>query len=73
MNLTIAKCERWVIEGEDMYPATWLESLVDLSVGKFGNDIQVLSSEEEKETENQDFSVANEGTILMGDKRYSLP
>ncbi|TYI80266.1 hypothetical protein E1A91_D05G076600v1 [Gossypium mustelinum] len=31
MNRTIAMCERRVIEGEDMYCATSLESLVDLS------------------------------------------
>ncbi|XWS73612.1 hypothetical protein CRYUN_Cryun02cG0143500 [Craigia yunnanensis] len=68
MNRTLANCERPAIEGEDKCCATSLESFVDFSVSKFGRNIQVLSSEVETETENQEFSIGNKGMKMMGEK-----
>ncbi|XWS71221.1 hypothetical protein CRYUN_Cryun03dG0120000 [Craigia yunnanensis] len=58
MKETIRNCEIPAIKGEERYCATSLESLVDWSVSEFGKNIPVLSNEVEKETQNQEFTIA---------------
>ncbi|KAK8515664.1 hypothetical protein V6N13_139367 [Hibiscus sabdariffa] len=57
---TIQKCETPAMKGEQRYCATSLESLVDWTVSKLGKNIQVLSNNVEKETENRVFAIAGE-------------
>ncbi|XVF19331.1 hypothetical protein REPUB_Repub11eG0101300 [Reevesia pubescens] len=63
---TIENCERPAIEGEEKYCAASLESFIDLGVSKLGKDIQLLSNELEKETENQEFTIGK-GVKMMGE------
>ncbi|KAL4342647.1 hypothetical protein GQ457_08G001830 [Hibiscus cannabinus] len=57
---TIRKCEIPAMKGEQRYCATSLESLIDWTVSKLGKNIQVLSNDVEKETENRVFAIAGE-------------
>ncbi|KAK8545056.1 hypothetical protein V6N13_066371 [Hibiscus sabdariffa] len=57
---TIQKCEIPAMKGEQRYCATSLESLIDWTVSKLGKNIQVLSNDVEKETENRVFAIAGE-------------
>ncbi|OMO52541.1 hypothetical protein CCACVL1_29190 [Corchorus capsularis] len=63
---TIENCERPAIQGEAKYCATSLETFIDLGVSKMGKNIQLLSNELEKETENQEFSIS-QGVKMMGE------
>ncbi|XVF47305.1 hypothetical protein PTKIN_Ptkin03bG0099200 [Pterospermum kingtungense] len=67
MKRTIENCERPAIEGEEKYCATSFELFVDFSVSKLGRNIQLLSSEMEKETENQEFTIGSKGVKMMGE------
>lgn len=67
MNETIKGCERVAINGEEKYCATSLESFVDLGVSKLGKNIQLLSTELGKETENPFFTI-RKGVQNMGEK-----
>ncbi|GMI84153.1 hypothetical protein HRI_002084600 [Hibiscus trionum] len=57
---TIRNCEIPDMKGEQRYCATSLESLIDWTVSKLGKNIQVLSNNVEKETENRVFAIAGE-------------
>ncbi|TYI80268.1 hypothetical protein E1A91_D05G076800v1 [Gossypium mustelinum] len=63
---TIEDCETPTIEGEEKFCATSLESFVDFGVSKLGKDIQLLSAELEKDTQNPEFSIGDQGVKLMG-------
>ncbi|GKV16578.1 hypothetical protein SLEP1_g27200 [Rubroshorea leprosula] len=67
MKQNIEDCERAAIGGEVKYCATSLESLLDLSVSRLGKKIHVLSTEVEKETKNEDFTIGKGGKN-MGEK-----
>ncbi|GLT50696.1 hypothetical protein SLA2020_241640 [Shorea laevis] len=67
MKQNIEDCETAAIEGEDKYCATSLESLIDLSVSRLGKKIQVLSTEVEKETKVEKFTIGK-GVKNMGEK-----
>ncbi|WRX31806.1 BURP domain - like 10 [Theobroma cacao] len=67
VNETIKGCERVAINGEEKYCATSLESFVDLGVSKLGKNIQLLSTELGKETENPFFTI-RKGVQNMGEK-----
>lgn len=56
---TIKECETPGIVGEDKYCATSLESMVDFSTSKLGKRVTLISTEVEKETKLQEFSVSN--------------
>ncbi|GLT50699.1 hypothetical protein SLA2020_241660 [Shorea laevis] len=62
MKQNIDNCERESIEGEDKYCATSLESLIDHSVSRLGKKIQVLSTEVEKETKVEKFTIGKDKT-----------
>ncbi|OMP10971.1 hypothetical protein COLO4_04120 [Corchorus olitorius] len=65
LKKTIESCESSSIRGEEKYCATSLESFVDLGVSKLGKNIKLLSTELEKETKNQEFTIG-EGIKMMG-------
>ncbi|GLT34851.1 hypothetical protein SLA2020_093440 [Shorea laevis] len=67
MKQSIEDCERAPIEAEDRYCATSLESLIDLSVSRLGKKIRVRSTEVEKETEIEKFTVGK-GVKNVGEK-----
>ncbi|GKV16581.1 hypothetical protein SLEP1_g27203 [Rubroshorea leprosula] len=67
MKQSIENCERESTEGEDKYCATSLESLIDNSVSRLGKNIQVLSTEVEKETKTGEFTIGT-GVKNMGEK-----
>lgn len=66
LKKTIEDCETPTIEGEEKFCATSLESFVDFGVSKLGKNIQLLSAELEKETQNPEFSIGDQGVKLMG-------
>ncbi|XP_022937410.1 BURP domain protein RD22 [Cucurbita moschata] len=55
----VEECEAPGIAGEDKYCATSLESMVDFSTSKLGKEVALVSTEVEKETGLQQFTVAN--------------
>ncbi|MBA0594427.1 hypothetical protein Gorai_011332, partial [Gossypium raimondii] len=66
LKKTIEDCETPTIEGEEKFCATSLESFVDFGVSKLGKDIQLLSAELEKETQNPEFSIDVYRVPLVG-------
>nr|BAB60849.1 BURP domain-containing protein [Bruguiera gymnorhiza] len=67
MENTVKECENPGIEGEEKYCATSLESMVDFSTSKLGKDIQAISTEVEKQTGRQKYTIAGVKKIA-GDK-----
>lgn len=68
MKNTIKGCEEGGIKGEEKYCATSLESMVDFSTSKLGRNVEVLSTEGEKETEMQEYRIAR-GVRKVGDEK----
>ena len=66
LKQTIENCERPAIDGEEKYCATSLVSFIDSGVSKLGKNIQLLSNELEKETQNQEFTI-DQGVKMMGE------
>ncbi|GMI81601.1 RESPONSIVE TO DESICCATION 22 [Hibiscus trionum] len=65
LKQTMEYCEAPAMEGEAKYCATSFESFVDSGVSMLGQNIQLLSTELERETQSQEFSIG-EGMKLMG-------
>ena len=65
---TIRECEEPGIKGEEKYCATSLESMVDFSTSKLGKGVQVVSTEVEKETQKQQYTITTGVKKLAGDK-----
>ncbi|KAL5558794.1 hypothetical protein UlMin_035005 [Ulmus minor] len=59
MKKTIKECEAPSIRGEDKYCATSLESMIDFSTSKLGKDVKVISTEVDKETHKQTYTIKN--------------
>ncbi|CAN4076563.1 unnamed protein product [Withania somnifera] len=57
LKQTVQECEEPGIKGEDKYCATSLESMVDFSTSELGNKVQPLSTETEKETPMQKYTI----------------
>lgn len=57
MKQTVQECEEPGIKGEEKYCATSLESMVDFSTSKLGNKVQPSSTETEKETPMQKYTI----------------
>ncbi|MED6213255.1 hypothetical protein PIB30_091406 [Stylosanthes scabra] len=53
MRQTLALCEKPAIKGEEVYCATSLESVLDFAVSKLGKNIRLVSTEFERETQDQ--------------------
>ncbi|XWS28336.1 hypothetical protein CRYUN_Cryun25bG0059700 [Craigia yunnanensis] len=66
LKQTIENCERPSIDGEEKYCATSLASFIDSGISKLGKNIQLLSNELEKETQNQEFTI-DQGVKMMGE------
>ncbi|TKY73477.1 BURP domain-containing protein 5 [Spatholobus suberectus] len=64
----ISQCEAPVINGEEKHCATSLESMVDFVTSKLGKNVHVISTEAEKETKSQKFSVKDGVKMLAEDK-----
>uniref|UniRef100_A0A2P2J793 BURP domain-containing protein n=1 Tax=Rhizophora mucronata TaxID=61149 RepID=A0A2P2J793_RHIMU len=67
MENTIKECENPGIEGEEKYCATSLESMIDFSTSKLGKNIRAISTEVEKPTGRQKYTIAGVKKIA-GDK-----
>ncbi|GLT50695.1 hypothetical protein SLA2020_241630 [Shorea laevis] len=67
MKENIENCERESVRGEDKYCATSLESLIDLSVSRLGKKMHILSTEVEKETKVEKFTIGK-GMKKIGEK-----
>ncbi|GLT50709.1 hypothetical protein SLA2020_241760 [Shorea laevis] len=67
MKQNIENCERESVGGEDKYCATSLESLIDHSVSRLGKKMHVLSTEVEKETKVEKFTIGK-GMKKIGEK-----
>ncbi|XP_027355142.1 BURP domain protein RD22-like [Abrus precatorius] len=68
MKNTINECEENGIKGEEKYCATSLESMVDFSTSKLGNNVEVVSTEVDKETGLQKYAVTQGVKKFGGDK-----
>nr|WKK54530.1 BURP [synthetic construct] len=65
---TISLCEgQKSIETEHKYCATSLESLIDFSRSKLGEDIKIYSTEVDEEIK-QDYKIIKESIVKLGDK-----
>ncbi|MBA0795222.1 hypothetical protein Gohar_006115, partial [Gossypium harknessii] len=73
---TIGGCERAAIDGEQKFCASSLESFIDLSIATLGKDIQLLSNQLSKETNNPLFTIARgmqdmgENELICHKERY---
>ncbi|XWS26303.1 hypothetical protein CRYUN_Cryun26dG0020500 [Craigia yunnanensis] len=68
MKNTIKECEQPQIQGEDKYCATSLESMIDFSTSKLGKNAQAISTEVEKQTPMQKYTIAAGVQKMTGDK-----
>ncbi|OMO61863.1 hypothetical protein CCACVL1_23195 [Corchorus capsularis] len=68
MKNTIKECEAPQIRGEKKYCATSLESMIDFSTSKIGKNVQAISTEVEKQTPLQKYTIAYGVQKISGDK-----
>ncbi|GMI92539.1 RESPONSIVE TO DESICCATION 22 [Hibiscus trionum] len=68
MKNTIEECEQPSIQGEEKYCATSLESMIDFTTSKLGKIDQAVSTEVEKQTPIQKYTVATRVERIGGDK-----
>ncbi|GAB4837340.1 hypothetical protein Ancab_002226 [Ancistrocladus abbreviatus] len=66
MKETIKQCEEKGIQGEEKYCATSLESMVDYATSKLGKGMKVISTEAEKETGMQTYTITGVKKVLSG-------
>ncbi|KAK4364933.1 hypothetical protein RND71_016291 [Anisodus tanguticus] len=57
MKQTVQECEQPGIKGEEKYCATSLESMVDFTTSKLGNKVQPFSTETQKQTPMQKYTI----------------
>ncbi|GFS35400.1 BURP domain-containing protein [Actinidia rufa] len=67
MKKTVKECEEPRIKGEEKYCATSLESMVDFITNKLGKNIQGVSTEVDRETQLQKYSITGVEK-MAGDK-----
>lgn len=68
MQNTIKECEEPGIRGEEKYCATSLESMIDFSTSKLGKSVQAFSTEVEKRTRLQEYTIAAGVKKMPSDK-----
>ncbi|XVF35494.1 hypothetical protein REPUB_Repub18cG0150300 [Reevesia pubescens] len=68
MKNTIKECEQPQIQGEEKYCATSLESMIDFSTSKLGKNAQAISTEVEKQTPMQKYTIAAGVQKMTGDQ-----
>ncbi|KAL9676197.1 hypothetical protein QQ045_004410 [Rhodiola kirilowii] len=66
MKQTVSECEQPAVKGEEKYCATSLESMIDFTTSKLGKNIQAVSTEVDKETDQ-----VQKYTILKGVKKIA--
>ncbi|MBH0213522.1 hypothetical protein GH794_15600, partial [Listeria monocytogenes] len=57
MTKTVNECEDPAVKGEEKYCATSLESMVDFSTSKLGKNVKAISTEVDKETKLQKYTI----------------
>lgn len=67
MKETIEDCEEPSVKGEAKYCATSLQSLIDFSVSKLGKEVEVYTTEVEKEAK-MDFVIGVNGVKKIGER-----
>ncbi|KDP22142.1 hypothetical protein JCGZ_25973 [Jatropha curcas] len=65
---TLQECEAPIMNGEDKYCATSLESFVDFGVARLGKKVLVLSNEGEEKNKEQNYRVLN-GIKMLGEEQ----
>ncbi|KAM7490116.1 hypothetical protein LguiA_033037 [Lonicera macranthoides] len=68
MKKTIKECEEKGTKGGEKYCATSLESMIDFSTSKLGKKVNAISTEVEKETEVQRYTIEGVEPKMAGDK-----
>ncbi|GLT25420.1 hypothetical protein SLA2020_005500 [Shorea laevis] len=68
MRNTIQECEQPQIQGEDKYCATSLESMIDYNKIRLGRNVQAISTEVEKQTQMQEYTIEADVKKTEGDK-----
>ncbi|XWS72578.1 hypothetical protein CRYUN_Cryun02cG0051800 [Craigia yunnanensis] len=68
MKNTIKECEQPQIQGEDKYCAISLESMIHFSTSKLGKNAQAISTEVEKQTPMQKYTIAAGVQKMAGER-----
>ncbi|PNY03716.1 BURP domain protein [Trifolium pratense] len=68
---TISECEEHGIEGEEKSCVTSLESMVDFTISKLGKNVEAVSTEVNKESELQQYIIA-QGVKKLGEKNKAV-
>ncbi|KAK2453091.1 BURP domain protein RD22 [Trifolium repens] len=69
---TISECEEKSIKGEEMLCVTSLESMVDFTTSKLGNNVEVITTEVEKQSSELQEYVIEKGVKKLGDKNKTI-
>ncbi|KAK2399182.1 BURP domain protein RD22 [Trifolium repens] len=69
---TISECEEKSIKGERKLCVTSLESMVDFTTSKLGNNVEVIATEVEKESSELKEYVIEKGVKKLGDKNKTI-
>ncbi|EEF39171.1 Dehydration-responsive protein RD22 precursor, putative [Ricinus communis] len=73
---TVEDCESSGMEGEDRFCPTSLESLLDLTISRIGNKVELLFNEIDKPTRMQDYTItgvnmAGENQVVCHKQKYT--
>ncbi|KAK6927406.1 BURP domain, partial [Dillenia turbinata] len=68
MKNTIKECEGPALKGEDKYCATSLESMVDYSTSKLGKNVEAISTEVDRQSQLQQYTITGVVKKTAGDK-----
>ncbi|GKV52959.1 hypothetical protein SLEP1_g59509 [Rubroshorea leprosula] len=68
MKKTIEECEQPVIQGEERHCATSLESMIDFSTSKLGENVNAISTEVENQTQKQEYTIEAGAKKMAGEK-----
>ncbi|KAK2399191.1 BURP domain protein RD22 [Trifolium repens] len=68
---TISECKEKGIKGEEKLCVTSLESMVDFTTSKLGNNVEAISTEVKKESEMQEYVIAK-GVKRFGEKNKAV-
>ncbi|KAK2399185.1 BURP domain protein RD22 [Trifolium repens] len=72
LKKTISECEEKGIKGEEKLCVTSLESMVDFTTSKLGNNVEVIATEVEKESSELQEYVIEKGVKKLGDKNKTI-
>ncbi|WJX16446.1 hypothetical protein P8452_06469 [Trifolium repens] len=72
LKKTISECEEKGIKGEEKLCVTSLESMVDFTTSKLGNNVEVITTEVEKESSELQEYVIEKGVKKLGDKNKTI-